>query len=1276
MSLVLGDKRDGRRPQPHPIGMFLRLDTVVGRILLYLFLFFTVYRWCECDVIRIGYITGSERHPGHNVSLYGRPGQAISGAITYAVHQINMNTTILPNHTLDFIIAETYGMENHSIKETVLLLDKNISVYIGPQESCVNEGRIAASFNVPMISYFCSETEVSDKNLYPTFARTKPTDSQISKNVVSILKMFNWTKVTFVYSSSEVYQHTAVAICDLLEYWGITVSFKKVYKGPYFHKHAENPFIKIVSETRTDTRIYVMLGAIYEFVGLMDHLHEIGLLDSGEYFVVGVHTGEYDPNNPQAFLEGIFQDEVTRRSVAAFRHFVGVVTSPPVKSEYSRFTEIVNAYLEAPPFNYTNPYKHLGAGKKIKHEASYLYDAVWLYAQAVDKILQEGGDINDGRAIFGKIKGHTYKSAMGYISRINDNGDAEGNFSLVARREMPSADGDWGMYPVGVFRLNTNLSILPTFHFYEGESIHWISGVPPLDEPVCGYRFERCIPRKTYTKEILGGVAGGILLIAIIAGQLIYRNWRYEQALASLLWKIDCKDLVFRNMYPSYNGPRTKKKKMMKKGSLYVCFSVNSLRCDNVLLITGYILNYISCCFSLFQCNSLCRSTSQISLTSQCELDLRQLFTHVGTYKGTIVAIRKVNKKSIELSREIRKELKIMRDMRHDNINTFVGACIDAPNIFIITAYCAKGSLQDILENEDMQLDSMFIASLIFDIVRGMIYLHESEIRSHGKLKSSNCVVDSRWVLKITDFGLHEFVSGAEDDLGEHALYRNMQWRAPELLRHKNPPARGTQEGDVYSFAIIMFEIHCRKGPFGNIDLSPKEIIERVRTCPDDVPFRPHLSELSSTPAFIIDIIKECWDEDPLKRPIFKVIRTKLKPMQKGMKSNIFDNMLAIMEKYADNLEALVEDRTDQLIEEKKKTEELLYQMLPRPVAEQLMIGKKVEAEAYDSVTIYFSDICGFTQMSSESTPMQVIDLLNDLYTLFDSTIEFYDVYKVETIGDAYMVVSGLPNRNGIAHAGEIASMSIHLLESIKRFRIRHRPTDTLSLRIGIHSGSCVAGVVGLKMPRYCLFGDTVNTASRMESSGSALKVHCSNKCKDMLEKIGGYQLEERGFIPLKGKGEMQTFWLVGEDEGKRVERFRGYSPSMGMTSMSSVSSFKRRSKGSIKLNHAFVKNSSGSPIQEKTVPNGTTTGVTTPLFLHPHGFLSGPSSADLLRRSSSRRRRLKFTVSESEDDRCSQSEVDFPKSPVSVMETTPLISRRFDEGEEVVCYPSCTSPV
>lgn len=263
--------------------------------------------------------------------------------------------------------------------------------------------------------------------------------------------------------------------------------------------------------------------------------------------------------------------------------------------------------------------------------------------------------------------------------------------------------------------------------------------------------------------------------------------------------------------------------------------------------------------------------------------------------------------------------------------------------------------------------------------------------------------------------------------------------------------------------------------------------------------------------------------------------------------------MLAIMEKYAYNLEGLVQERTNQLTEEKKKTEALLHRMLPKTVADSLKRGDPVEAECFDCVTIYFSDLVGFTEMCAQSTPLQVVEMLNDLYTCCDSIISNYDVYKVETIGDAYMVVSGLPIRNGDRHAGEIASLALHLLNKISKLEIRHRPGELIQIRIGIHSGQCVAGVVGQKMPRYCLFGDTVNTASRMESSGLPLKIHISDATYELLQKIGGYKFEERGLIQIKvNKHEKQSFYhwsyrstaicheifvIVGKSHGLRLNK-------------------------------------------------------------------------------------------------------------------------------------------
>lgn len=131
-----------------------------------------------------------------------------------------------------------------------------------------------------------------------------------------------------------------------------------------------------------------------------------------------------------------------------------------------------------------------------------------------------------------------------------------------------------------------------------------------------------------------------------------------------------------------------------------------------------------------------------------------QLFTNVGYYNSNKVAIKYLQKVKIDLNHQQLKELKIMKDLSNDNLVKFFGASLDIENC-ILTDYCSKGSLQDILENDQVKLDLTFRVSLIMDLVRGMHYLHSSPIKSHGSLKSSNCLVDSRFVLKIGDFGLH-----------------------------------------------------------------------------------------------------------------------------------------------------------------------------------------------------------------------------------------------------------------------------------------------------------------------------------------------------------------------------------------------------------------------------------------------------------------------------------------------------------------------------------------
>uniref|UniRef100_A0AAR2INH6 Guanylate cyclase n=1 Tax=Pygocentrus nattereri TaxID=42514 RepID=A0AAR2INH6_PYGNA len=466
-----------------------------------------------------------------------------------------------------------------------------------------------------------------------------------------------------------------------------------------------------------------------------------------------------------------------------------------------------------------------------------------------------------------------------------------------------------------------------------------------------------------------------------------------------------------------------------------------------------------------------------------------------------------------------------MKDLRNENVNLFLGFFCDCDVFAVVTEHCSRGSLQDLLRNEDVKLDWMFKSSLVLDLIKGMKYLHHREF-PHGRLKSRNCVVDGRFVLKITDYGFNELLDSQKAPRQEFPP-EDLFWTAPELLRDPENSRRGTYKGDVYSFSIILQEVVVRGPPYCMLGLSPEEIIRKVKKPPPMC--RPTVAP-DQAPLECIQLMKQCWSEQPDRRPLFDEIFDQFKLINKGKKTNIIDSMLRMLEQYSSNLEDLIRERTEELEVEKQRTEKLLTEMLPLSVAEALKTGATVEPEYFDEVTIYFSDIVGFTTISSLSDPIEVVDLLNDLYTLFDAVLCNHDVYKVETIGDAYMVASGLPKRNGNKHAAEIANMSLNILSSVGSFQMRHMPEVPVRIRIGIHSGSCVAGVVGLTMPRYCLFGDTVNTASRMESTGLPYRIHVNMTTVKILCSLNdGYKIELRGKTELKGKGIEETYWLVGK---------------------------------------------------------------------------------------------------------------------------------------------------
>ncbi len=218
----------------------------------------------------------------------------------------------------------------------------------------------------------------------------------------------------------------------------------------------------------------------------------------------------------------------------------------------------------------------------------------------------------------------------------------------------------------------------------------------------------------------------------------------------------------------------------------------------------------------------------------------------------------------------------------------------------------------------------------------------------------------------------------------------------------------------------------------------------------------------------------------------------------------------------------MIETQMEELDFERAKSEELLLNILPSSIANRLKSSVGAIADGFPEVTVLFADIVGFTKLSSRLSPEELVRGLNEMFSTFDDLAETLGVEKIKTIGDAYMAVAGL--RGDRDHASRIAAMALGMVAGVAKF---NRFDEPIRIRIGIHTGPAVAGVIGKKKFIYDVWGDTVNTASRMESHGAPGEVHVTDETRRLLE--SEYDLEPRGEIDVKGKGPMRTWFLRGK---------------------------------------------------------------------------------------------------------------------------------------------------
>ncbi|GMR36480.1 hypothetical protein PMAYCL1PPCAC_06675, partial [Pristionchus mayeri] len=903
-------------------------------------------------------------------------------------------------------------------------------------------------------------------------------------------------------------------------------------------------FVDLITKNVEEARIFVITDMSLNagvFFPLFLAMIENGFFNTGEYAVVAflsfdanrqwmsVHSRNsiFMGRNSIPGAYNVTEDQLIR----AYRNLIVVSDSFPPSSANPQWKSFMES-LQMKMGNTTNKYWDKSARD---------YDLLRVLSVAGMDMLNKGIDITVGENYWEYMLQRQFTSITGFPDYIDGMGMLSGTAQILYFSD--THESVVNLWPEEIYHVEEGNPTKRVTTAYSGWSVNWLGGSPPRDTPPCGFNGELCLKPKDRVLIIALSVGCTLLCALLVVAALLYKRYRYERSLNSIHFIIDRKRITIRRHVNLLSQRSLRSmKSMMSMASIGGSRVASQAVMNSHFIVEG----------EGEEKESRVESVMTMEEEDQKWNEIEEFA--VGLMEGQMVGLKRIYKDSIDLRREIKKDILMLKEVNHENVLRFRGMVAENHFNFVVSEMANRGSIKDILENDQLPIDMIFLNQMAIDICSGLEYLHKSEIGCHGRMKSSNCLVDARWMVKLSSFGLRHIRKDEVSTIEGVQEGRDELWSAPEMLRvngwlGESPPIL-IRKADIYSFSILLYEIFGRAGPWGETGLEPKEIIIRVRDYDESKgrkAFRPNMDLINAirgdrdekVRSEIIETIPAGWAENPMERPSIGMIRKKIRVITAGQKKTIMDAMVAMVENYTKSLETKLNEQNEELMMEKNKSEQLLKMMLPEPVADALKHGKNVTAQSFDNVTVFFSDCPGFTDLSSSSKPIEIVNFLNDLYTLFDKVIEGFDVYKVETIADSYMCVSGLPTPNGLNHAGEIASLGLSMLTAVNSFSIRHRPGERVKLRIGMNSGACVAGVIGLKMPRYCLFGDTVNTASRMESTGTPLHINCSQSARDLLEALGGYEIVERGLIEMKGKGQQMTYYVRGEDMEMRRERIQ-----------------------------------------------------------------------------------------------------------------------------------------
>jgi len=636
----------------------------------------------------------------------------------------------------------------------------------------------------------------------------------------------------------------------------------------------------------------------------------------------------------------------------------------------------------------------------------------------------------------------------------------------------------------------------------------------------------RDVPEKEDDKTVLvaAAVVVSVLIIAVVVA---YMFVIHKQKHADSVWIVKKQELEFGDEpeiigmgtfglvhLAEYRGTQVAVKRVIPARKAEQSTTSNKHRGTNSRLSSGGNIS-----IERFSDESAGKKSGQLSsllkasittTTSSSKGDSSENFFSVSK------ATTSLNRKTYDrLKQDFIEEMRLLSKLRHPCITTVMGAVISSrEEPMLVMEYMEHGSLHDLLHNDTLVFEGDILLPILRDISQGLRFLHAANPKViHGDLKTKNILVDSKFRVKVADFGLSQ-----KRQVGASGT---PYWMAPELLRRESG---NTPSSDVYAFGMILYETYSRKDPYEGEE-NPMDVLRLVSD--PTVNKRPEVP--SSCPPFVRSLMADCLEGQPENRPDFQEIDLRLKRLKVDT---------------VEPMGKLIFSQQERKNQKFKETESLLFDVFPKHIAEALRDGRKVEPESRDVVTIFFSDIVGFTKISSSLSPIKISDMLDRLYSRFDQLSQKHDVFKVETIGDAYMAVTNLTKDQPNDHVKRIAEFSVNALQAAKEtlIDVDDKHMGYVNIRIGFHSGPVVASVVGSRNPRYCLFGDTVNTASRMESNSVVDCIHCSERAAMLLQKQQQYSnsssmhIKSRGIINIKGKGNMRTFWVQQQEKEDKLE--------------------------------------------------------------------------------------------------------------------------------------------